>query len=503
MANFLFDKSKKIKEVVDTSPTLPPWEILIIDDEIEVHSVTRLALSSFKFEGKAIDISSAYSAQEAKVLLEQPNNFAMALVDVVMETETAGLDLIKYIRGDLHNHDIRLVLRTGQPGQAPEHEVISNYDINDYKAKTELTAQKLYTLLHSTLRSYRDIATLRRSRVGLTHLVKSARQIFQLTGFLEFVHSTLEQLANLINVSHSFVFTADSSAFSINKLKLEPICGTGRFNNLIEIQKMSEWPTIQQAILNKESIYNQNEIVIYCENQQHTMLFYSAGFDHIDGIDRELLNLFADNIIIALDNIRLHEACTIGNKTVVERLAEAIEQRANTKPTHHIVSVAKMCKRLAILAQQNSDFCQLIELAAPLHDVGKISVPSQVLSKSSKLDDAEWQQIKQYPNKGFEILNSDDSEMMIMAADIAQSLHEKYNGLGYPNQLKGEDIPLSARICALCNTTDVMLSGTHYQEATGLEQCKAELLKERGESFDPVLVDLILQNFDEILDLRK
>jgi CheY-like chemotaxis protein len=119
----------------------------------KVHEVTRLVLGNFRFEDRALDILSAMTAEEAKEHLSAHDDIALVLLDVVMESDQAGLKLVEYIRNELGNKNVRIVLRTGQPGQAPEHEVIIKYDINDYKEKTELTSQKLATTLFASLRS--------------------------------------------------------------------------------------------------------------------------------------------------------------------------------------------------------------------------------------------------------------------------------------------------------------------------------------------------------------
>ena len=143
-----------------------PWEILVVDDEEGVHQVTTLALKNFTFDNRGLKLFHAYSAAEALECLVKHPNIAIVLLDVVMESEHAGLALVKKIREDLNNINTRIVLRTGQPGQAPEREIIQNYDINDYKTKTELTANKLFTLMYATLRSYRDIITLEKKSKG-------------------------------------------------------------------------------------------------------------------------------------------------------------------------------------------------------------------------------------------------------------------------------------------------------------------------------------------------
>ncbi len=112
-----------------------PWKIVIADDEDEVHTMTRMVLKKFLFDGRKIELISAYSGQETKDIMREQPNIAIVLLDVVMENEESGLEVVKYIREELKNPFVRIILRTGQPGQAPEDDVIRNYDINDYKSK--------------------------------------------------------------------------------------------------------------------------------------------------------------------------------------------------------------------------------------------------------------------------------------------------------------------------------------------------------------------------------
>ena len=154
------------------------WRILIADDEEEVHTVTRLVLSDFTFEGRGLELLSAYSGKESMEVLRNTEDIAVVLLDVVMEDSHAGLDVARRIREELNNPFTRIILRTGQPGQAPENKVISELDINDYKLKTELTAQKLYATVTTALRSFRDLKTIEQNRERLLQLAMSvAHQI--------------------------------------------------------------------------------------------------------------------------------------------------------------------------------------------------------------------------------------------------------------------------------------------------------------------------------------
>ncbi|MDH5180988.1 MAG: response regulator [Gammaproteobacteria bacterium] len=133
-----------------------PWKIMIIDDDHEVHQVTAMVLTGFRYEGRPIEIIQGYSAADCLALMQQHPDTAVLLLDVVMETESAGLDAARTIRVQLHNHRVRIIIRTGQPGRAPEQEVMANFDINGYVEKTALTAQHLYSCITESLSAWRD-----------------------------------------------------------------------------------------------------------------------------------------------------------------------------------------------------------------------------------------------------------------------------------------------------------------------------------------------------------
>lgn len=146
---------------IDQSTDQTNWKILIVDDEEEVHKMTKLVLKNYSYLGKKIDFFSAYSVSETKNILQRHPDIALILLDVVMEENDSGLKLVHYVRNELGNKAVRVILRTGQPGQAPEEKVILDYDINDYKEKAELTNKKLFTTITTALRNYNDILVIK------------------------------------------------------------------------------------------------------------------------------------------------------------------------------------------------------------------------------------------------------------------------------------------------------------------------------------------------------
>ncbi len=196
-------KSKPKEKPAAASSSSDSWKVLLVDDEEDIHSVTRMALKGFTYKGKDIEFLHAYSGDETKQLLSKHKDIALIFLDVVMETNHAGLDLVKYIRDVMKNRFTQIVLRTGYPGQAPEREVIATYEINDYKTKTELTTFKLFTVTLASLRSYDSI-------MGLEHLRRNLEQIVkERTAELESKNVKIMEMDQMktrffSNVSHEF-----------------------------------------------------------------------------------------------------------------------------------------------------------------------------------------------------------------------------------------------------------------------------------------------------------
>src|SRR5918911_214352 len=175
------------------------WKIAVIDDDPAVHDGTRFALSDYSLNGQGLEILSAYSAAEGRKLMAEHRDVAAVLLDVIMETDAAGLDLVEFIRNEIKNETVRIILRTGQPGQAPERRVIVDYDINDYKAKTELTADKLFTTLTAALRAYQQLQRMVETRRGLEIIVEAASTLFDFRSMQRLAEGVLTQIGSLLN----------------------------------------------------------------------------------------------------------------------------------------------------------------------------------------------------------------------------------------------------------------------------------------------------------------
>lgn len=187
---------------------------------------------------------------------------------------------------------------------------------------------------------------------------------------------------------------------------------------------------------------------------------------------------------------------------IIRRLGRAGEYRDN-ETGMHVIRMSKSCERLAIAAGLGDDISERILQASPMHDVGKIGISDKVLLKPGKLDPDEWEHMKTHAEIGGDIIGNHPSDVMQMAREIAITHHEKWDGSGYPNGLKGTDIPIAGRIAAVCDVFDALTSERPYKKAWSVDDAVALINKDSGSHFDPQLVRHFNEILDEILDIRK
>ncbi len=176
-----------------------PWRVLIVDDDADVHRATELAMQGLHIEGQPLEFLHADNCALARELISREPDLAVALLDVVMESDDAGLQLVRFIRADRDRDAIRIVLRTGQPGYAPEIETVRSLDINDYKTKSELTRTRLYTVLTAAIRSYKQICELQDSRRGLQHVIEATNELSHYRTLARYAEGALAALGALFD----------------------------------------------------------------------------------------------------------------------------------------------------------------------------------------------------------------------------------------------------------------------------------------------------------------
>lgn len=292
----------------------PPWKVLVIDDEPEILAITQLALAGLMLDGRTIGILSASSAVQARQIFRNDTDIAVVLLDVVMEQEHAGLDLARWIREELGNRATRIVLRTGQPGLAPEQRVMIEYDINDYRSKTELTAQRLVTTILGGLRSYRDLMIIEEQKRGLSHVIEATASLFERNSLQGFLSGVLTQLAGLFGPKHNALFVnACRTLFGEQEDRAIIVAGSGRFRSLIgssiedclapEIRS-DLLLAVQQTEPVHRAVYS---IYGLCQDNQARAAVYIETSGRATVWENSLAEIFCRNAAVAMENLRLHE----------------------------------------------------------------------------------------------------------------------------------------------------------------------------------------------------
>jgi diguanylate cyclase (GGDEF)-like protein len=289
-----------------------PWRILIVDDDEQVHSATELALAGISILGRSLEFLHAYSALEARAQLASSDNIAVIFLDVVMEKEDAGLRLVKVIREELGLTEVRIILRTGQPGYAPELEAIRDYDINDYRTKSELTRTRLVTSLTTALRSYQQIRALAYSREGLEKIIRATADLFEQRALESMAEGVLTQIAGLLGFPpHGVVcaqrgFPMDGS----NPDQLYVIGAVGRYAHAInhplhDLGDTQIESAIETAIQRKQNLYTRDYTVLYLNASGREEAVYLDSDKNLEPMDQQLLEVFAANISVGFANVYL------------------------------------------------------------------------------------------------------------------------------------------------------------------------------------------------------
>lgn len=609
------------KAETDKNELLDSWKILISDDEEDVHILTKTVLKNFVYKNKKLEFISTYSGEETINVVRDNNDIVLVLLDVIMESDDAGLQVVKKIREELHNEHIQIVLRTGQSGLVPESEVVMDYAINDYKEKTELTSKKLITTIVTAIRSYENIKALEESKSKITSLNHDLTKLIDSLD-KNVIACKVDENTKLLYVSRAFCkafeYTEDEVIGQHISLIIHPDFDKEKWEDLKSAYKENKswrgeimyqtktgrtlWAYVKRNpefdannnLLNFTSIFyditNQKEVeslnhelnglltsfdghVIASKTDEDGKIIYASkafcdvsgyskdeliGKEHNVVRDEETPSLVYDNLwktissnqiwtgeiknkkksgevywlntIISPDyNVRgeflhytaisqditaqkhiekandeieiLNEEIIDTQKEVLFRLGAIAEARSK-ETGMHVRRVAEYSKILALhygLSEQESE---IIKMASPMHDIGKVAIPDNILNKPGKYTPEEFEIMKTHAQIGYEMLKTSHKPILKASALIAHQHQEKFDGTGYPQGLKGEEIHIYGRVTALADVFDALGSARVYKKAWEDERIFNLFREQRGKHFDPVLVDIFFNNLDEFLEVR-
>ncbi|GAC20068.1 bifunctional diguanylate cyclase/phosphodiesterase [Paraglaciecola arctica] len=309
------------------------WNVLVVDDDEEIHSVTRLALSDLVVNDKNLHFIHAYSGAEAlKIIEDMGSSIAIILLDVVMESDDAGLTVAKIMREEMKIMEPRIILRTGQPGYAPEEQVIKDYDINDYKTKTELTRSKLVTTIIASLRSYQQILSINQSRLGLQKIIVSAANLMEEHSVKSFCEGVVTQISSLIGLEAGGVVCAKAgSVLNKDDDGVYILGAAGEFapyinEKLENIHNAKIVKFVNCCLQLKEHIFEKEFSVLYLNSSGYEAAVYLQIGKEISGVDQQLLEVFLSSISIGYENVNLfHQLRTAAFKDWLTKLPNRSE----------------------------------------------------------------------------------------------------------------------------------------------------------------------------------
>lgn len=488
----------------EAAAAAPPWTILIVDDEPDVHRITANVLRDFRFRDRGVRLISAYSAAEARAMLSTIDDLAIVLIDVVMETERAGFDLVRHIREVRGDRLVRIILRTGQPGSAPERQVITEYEIDDYREKAELTATRLFTAITTALRTYEVLTVIERGRRGLAAILAATTELFRLRSVSALLAALPETLRRVLNLADDDLVCWRRVGEAVEDAKVVAASGgfaSARGQRLGDLAEGDVRDRLFAAFALGESRHERNRSTLFQRTHSgHEVVMLLDHGRAVSALEQELAAVCCTEAAVGLDNLYLIEQLKQSEQAAVLALAKCAEFKDDTTG-RHVLRVSAYTRALIAELRQRGEFADVIDdtfadlvgLASVLHDVGKVGIHDAVLTKHGELDARELAEMRKHPQIGEAILKKaaamiEGPTYLSVGAEVAAAHHERFDGQGYPRHLAGGAIPLAARILSVVDVFDALTSKRPYKQPWPVERALSLLEQEAGLAFDPVIV---------------
>ena len=487
------------------------WKVLIIDDDNFIHRIIKEMNKNLEFDGEKINFISAYNYNESIDILTKNEDIALVLLDVFLEEQYTGLMIAKYIREDLKNNDIRIVLMTGKGYMSLQEQIILDYDINGYENKSDLFSKKMNTVILSSLRSFRDINLIKTNKKSMEKVVSSITKLYEKDALNDFLVSSLCHLSSVINQCNgrgNCVINSFAAIREPNSNIFRIVGGNGKYKNFIN-EKIRNTVT-ESDLIKINKIFNGGEhelfdncyVARYKSTTGKEAIIYIENNSLVHYVDIEILDVFYKSISATFDNLCLNIEIEETQKEILYTLGEVTEARSEETGSH-VKRVSKYCELLAEEYGLSPRETMILTHATPIHDIGKVAIPDRILLKPGKLTTEEFNIVKTHTTIGFNILKNSKREILKAAAVVAHEHHERYDGKGYPRGLQGEEIHIYGRIAAIADVFDALGSPRVYKKAWVINDILMYFREESGKHFDPKLVDILFDNLDKFLEIKE
>ncbi|ADY57429.1 response regulator receiver modulated metal dependent phosphohydrolase [Syntrophobotulus glycolicus DSM 8271] len=459
------------------------YKILVVDDEQGIVDSLSVVLKRSGYQ-----ITGLTDPLEAIEKVRQ-ENFDLLILDFLM-FPIHGDKVVEKIRQ--FNTDIYILMLTGHKDLAPPLETIKALDIQGYCEKGDRLDQ-LLLLVESGIKSISQMRTIRIFQEGLNKILQAVPKIYQLQPIDNILEDILSEILPLINSKNAFILVDDVTRISSGNNSIYK--GIGKYKTEIEDFMVMLDPSLMEHIgsarVDKKVVILEREVIIPLINelQQDIGVIYVEG----EGIQEgsKLLEIYASQAASSISNAFLHSLVNIKNDELNMTYDQLKERYMDTIEALRLVVDAKdiytrgHSERVAYFAVKigqsfglSQEELELLRISGIFHDVGKIGTSDDILFKSEKLDEKEYEEIKKHPLKGAHILSA--ISMFKEVVPIVKCHHERVDGKGYPEGLKKEEIPFLARIISVADAFDAMMSDRHYRSKLKFEEARAQLLQGAG-----------------------
>lgn len=486
------------KKVVEVSTD---YKIMIVDDEEGIINSMRVMLTRSGYF--CVGVSNPLEAIE----IVKKESFDMIILDYIM-TPIHGDEVVAKIRE--FNKDIYILLLTGHKDLAPPLETIKVLDIQGYCEKGDRFDQ-LLLLIESGIKSISQMRTIKQFKDGLNKILQAVPKIYQLQPIGTILEEILEGLMPLVNSKNAFILVDDCNSNNDNGRNKIIYKGVGDYNMNVDSMVTMLSPDLMEQIGRAREtgqIINLDHGIILPllnEVNKSTGIIYIESYNFEEGL--RLLEIYSSQAALSINNAFLHSLINM-KKEELDRTyqelrnryidtIEALRLTVDAKDIYtrgHSDRVAYFASKLGEAFGLSENEIELLKVGGIFHDIGKIGTADDILFKTDKLEYDEYEEIKKHPLKGAYILSA--ISMFKDVVPLVKYHHERFDGKGYPEGLKGEEIPILARILSVADAFDAMMSDRKYRSKLSLEETIEQFRINSGTQFDPQVVDMLFKILD-------
>lgn len=488
------------------SSTSSQYKIIVVDDEIGIIDSLSVVLrrSGYNFTGLTDPIEAIERIRN--------EHFDLLILDYLMQP-MHGDKVVEKIRE--FNKDLYILLLTGHKDLAPPLETIKALEIQGYCEKSDRFDQ-LLLLVESGIKSISQMRTIKQFRDGLNKILQAVPKIYQLQPIGNILEEILLEIMPLVNSTNAFILVDDTTIMSNGNKSI--FRGIGKYKAEIEDFMEMLDPDLMEKIgyarTTKEVVKLESGIILPLINEYSETIgiIYVEGRNMEEGI--KLLEIYSSQAASSLNNAFLHSLVNIKNEELNKTYdqlkirymdtIEALRLVVDAKDVYtrgHSDRVAYYAVKIGKSFGLSEKELETLRISGMFHDVGKIGTADDILLKTDKLSSAEYEEIKKHPLKGAHILSA--VSMFRDVVPLVKCHHERIDGKGYPEGLKGEEIPFLARIISVADAFDAMTSDRLYRRRLNLREAKAQLIKGSGTQFDKSIVDKFIELLDEYDSMVK